>query len=180
VLLTMPRAVVVNARMPEGRSVMRVTCMTGVSAAEDGDIVARDVPSLKLATMQLHRVRLGWITWVASLAILLSALAPTVSRWLATSRAAFLPSMEVCVTREGLPSILVFKQAPDDSPGKMKMDHCPLCVLHADHLGLPPASLTMAHMVFPKGTVPALFLNAPTPLHVWATAQARAPPVVLV
>lgn len=120
-----------------------------------------------------------WIAWIASFAILLGALAPTVSRWLAASHQVALPMMEVCVSRVGAPSILVLKSIPGDSSTKMKMDHCPLCVMHADGLGLPPDRLDMPILNTLSDAMPPLFLNAPSPLHVWAAALARAPPASL-
>ena len=116
---------------------------------------------------------------MASIAILLGALAPTVSRCLTNARSATLPMMEVCVSRAGAPSLLVFKQLPDDPSSKMKMDHCPLCVMQADGHGLPPNGVYVASIMFLRHAVPTLFLRAPTPLHAWTPALARAPPAKL-
>jgi Protein of unknown function (DUF2946) len=55
-------------------------------------------------------------------------------------------------------------------------EHCPLCTLPIDHAAPPP--------LLPAGATPALgferplaFWRAPRLLAVWATAQARAPPL---
>jgi len=119
------------------------------------------------------------IAWIASVVILLGALAPTVSRWLANANGTPLALMEVCASRIGAPSILLLKSAPDDSSGKLKMDHCPLCVMHADALGLPPSRFDAPILNTLSDALPSLFLNAPHPLHVWAAALARAPPFAL-
>lgn len=120
------------------------------------------------------------IAWVAAWAILLGALAPTVSRWLAMGNTSAWSMMTVCVSRVGGPSTLVIKQTRDESPRDMKMDRCLLCVMHADKLGLPP---TMAAVMPLLGTlreaVPSLFLRSPSPLPVWTAALARAPPIAL-
>ncbi len=119
-------------------------------------------------------------TWLASLAILLAALAPTVSRWLAAAQgrhAVRWPTMEVCVSRPGAPSILVLKRAPDQAPpAHAKLDHCPLCTLQADGLALPPAAAVAPQVGRLGDALPWLFLASPRPLHAWRTAQARAPP----
>jgi hypothetical protein len=124
---------------------------------------------------------------MAAWAILLGALAPTVSRWLATHGAprssdAALAMMEVCVSRPDGPSVIVLRQRTDqpaqEPAGHMKMDHCPLCVLHADHAGLPPTELAALPVIRLKDETPSLFLHAPRPLPVWAAALARAPPAL--
>jgi len=120
------------------------------------------------------------IAWIACVAILLGAFAPTVSRWLAVSHATPLALLEVCVSQAGAPSTLVLKSAPDDSSPHMSLDHCPLCVMHASVLGLPPDPQATALLNTLSDVVPSLFLHAPRPPHVWAAALARAPPAVLV
>ena len=56
------------------------------------------------------------------------------------------------------------------------LEHCPLCMLQADGLGLPPNARPLVAPVALGHTVPWLFLRAPRPLHAWSSAQARAPP----
>lgn len=133
-----------------------------------------------LAASRHHR----WAIWVAVCAILLGALAPTVSRWLAHARPASsaLAMLEVCVSRPGLPSVIMLKANPYQ-PAKqpidhLKMDHCPLCVLHADHAGLPPSEVAAMPVLALRDITPVLFLQAPQPLAVWAAALARAPPAL--
>lgn len=123
---------------------------------------------------------------MAAWAILLGALAPTVSRWLASHQAqgasAALAMMEVCVSRPDGPSVIVLKSRVDQPTNQpadhMKMDHCPLCVMHADHAGLPPPAVALLPAMRLKDVTPSLFLHAPRPLPVWAAALARAPPTL--
>lgn len=56
------------------------------------------------------------------------------------------------------------------------LEHCPLCVLQADGLGLPPDLQPRAEPIVLGHVVPKLFLRAPRPLHAWSSAQPRAPP----
>ncbi len=88
--------------------------------------------------------------WLAVALMLLGALAPTVSRALA-SRAGAVPSaIEVC-TSEGPRWLEVRSATPSDpnasgttapeGPGVVpSLDHCPFCLLVAERLGPPPAA----------------------------------------
>jgi hypothetical protein len=119
-----------------------------------------------------------WMAWIALWAILLAALAPTVSRYLAaTAPRLAAVQMEICVTRPGSPSVVLSTSRSEQPADHQVMDHCPLCLMHTDQPGLPPASTTLALASGLSHVVPSLFLHAPAPLHAWATAHARAPPV---
>lgn len=114
--------------------------------------------------------------WVASLAILLGALAPSITHALnSLSGSAFL---EVCTTvgsRFGW-SVDNEASAPKSGVPVDQAHHCPFCVLHASAPGMPPAplqGLTLLPLAF---HVPELFLAAPRTLNAWTTVQARAPP----
>lgn len=120
-----------------------------------------------------------WIIWVTALVVLMAALAPSVSRWLASSSTGPLALQEVCASRDIGPSMIMLKYRAAPAGDHVLLDHCPLCVLQADHLGLPPAQLARLPAGGLRDKVPALFLHAPRPLAIWAAAQARAPPAVL-
>lgn len=120
-----------------------------------------------------------WIIWVTALVVLMAALAPTVSRWLASTQTGPLALQEVCVSRGVGPSVIMLKAKGTPAGDHVLLDHCPLCVLQTDHLGLPPAPLALLPAPGLRDSVPALFLHAPRTLSVWAAAQARAPPAVL-
>jgi hypothetical protein len=116
-------------------------------------------------------VRHALTAWIAVLAILFGALAPTLSHALVPAAAQPF-EFPVCsamghtadVKLPGLPE-------PAADPSR----HCPYCVEqhHAPAL-LPQA---MATLVAISGHVlPPLFYAAPTPLFHWAAPQSRAPP----
>ncbi|MFT3858440.1 MAG: DUF2946 family protein [Aquabacterium sp.] len=134
----------------------------------------------------LRHTHRQWMSWAIALIVLLGALAPTVSRWVHASSSLPLALMEVCATREAGPSTLVLKQAPltrSDSgwpASPHDMDHCPFCVLQGDGHALPPpvASIQMPSPSAAVTALPHLFLHAPRPLHAWAMAPARAPPLL--
>lgn len=120
-----------------------------------------------------------WIVWVTALVVLMAALAPTVSRWLALALTGPLALQEVCVSRGVGPSVIMLKSKAAPAGNHVLLDHCPLCVLQADHLGLPPTHLAVLPVSGLRDQAPALFLHAPRTLSIWAAAQARAPPAVL-
>ena len=91
-----------------------------------------------------------WL-WIACFAILLNALAPSVSHAIAFSR--------------GVPATWEICRA----------DGCAYCQTHAGSFGLPPATLASLPVTGMRLT-PFLFYRAPLPLAVWATAQPRGPP----
>lgn len=122
--------------------------------------------------------------WLAVAVLLLGALAPTVSRALASPGAA--PSaIEVC-TSEGPRRLDVVSAAPSDpatsgttapqGPGVVpSLDHCPFCLLVAERLGPPPAA-SMHFFNAESGLAPpdaqALFFSTVIP----AAALPRGPP----
>lgn len=113
-------------------------------------------------------------TWIAALAILLAALAPSLSHALASAGR---PSwVEICTTQGSrwVPS------GENDSerapPSAHVLEHCPYCSLHAPTLDLPPVAHLMHLPLRLSHQVPLAFLAAPRTLHTWVSAQPRAPP----
>lgn len=125
--------------------------------------------------MPLPRVTRQFASWIAILAVLMSALAPAVSHGLGTRGVA--AWVQVC-TAQGTTSGRSDAAPGDDSaPGvEHAFEHCPYCSVHPDAAGIPPAHL---HALPPAGlaqAVPHAFLAAPRTLHAWVSAQPRAPP----
>ncbi len=123
---------------------------------------------------QLRRLSL----WLMC-AMLLAALAPTVSRARAWSQGSAVPWMEVC-TANGTQQIAATTATPlpaePDSPsGQTRVDHCALCVLASDRLAPPPAPI--AWQVRPQA--PPLWValtdRASSSVLHW-TVRSRAPP----
>lgn len=123
------------------------------------------------APMQALRRRLQRVTWIALVAMLGLALAPTLSRAFAAT-AGFDPWAELCST-------VGSKTAGGEPRDAVAMpDHCPLCSHLAEAPMLPTPDV--AALPSPDGAdyLPALFAHSPRPLFAWAAAQARAPPSV--
>ncbi len=120
--------------------------------------------------------------WIASFAILLSALLPTLSH-------AFLSDVpgswvEVCSVTGAK---LVQADAGDQSAATggtsapsadvHAIKHCPYCACHVDLISVPSADGAGLRMANLGQHVPELFLAAPRPLFAWASARPRAPPL---
>jgi hypothetical protein len=131
--------------------------------------------------MPFLRLRRRFAAWLAIVAMLLGALAPTIAqaRMGGSDRADWL---EICTTTG-----MVWVQAdtgevvrsvdgqPADAAGGM---HCPWCTLHGGASGLPPAEAVAVLPLSPAEQPPALY-RAPSTGTVWATARSRAPPLSL-
>lgn len=112
--------------------------------------------------------------WIAMLAILFGALAPTVSHALAAGQPQD-GALMLC-TVNGYQMI----QPPADGgkapPDAKSMQHCAFCSLHGGADALPPAPAVAHAPGAGRAIHPPLFHHAPRAQHVWSAAQQRAPP----
>jgi hypothetical protein len=114
--------------------------------------------------------------WLALFAVLLNALAPTVSHALAASRPVI--PVDVCSVDGGAPfaAAAALLMQDDEHAGMGPFDDCGYCLAHAGSDGLPPpahAPLALGHGTEPR---PFLFHHAPRPLPAWLAAVPRGPP----
>jgi hypothetical protein len=130
--------------------------------------------------MQMTLFTRRFAAWAACLAILMSALAPSVSHALALARGADIAWMEVCSVA-GIK--LVKADAGAEKPGQpvshemlAQAGHCPFCSNHAASFALPPAAPLPFLASASAGIRPRLFYQSPRPLAIWTDAQSRAPP----
>ncbi|MDO8050198.1 DUF2946 domain-containing protein [Janthinobacterium sp. SUN211] len=119
--------------------------------------------------------------WIACFAILLAALAPSISQAVATAKQESGSGWAEICSVAGIRFVQVDNDgaADEKSGGKaMQMEHCAFCSTHAGSVGLPPASPVLPLLVA-SGTAifPALYYQSPAPLFIWSTAQSRAPPI---
>jgi hypothetical protein len=114
--------------------------------------------------------------WIAMLAILFSALAPTISHALAVGSASAI-TLEIC-TVNGYKVV----KAPDSDSSKAPatskhgMEHCAFCVSHGGTFALTGSSSVVFAIDSGRDIYPPLFYIAPHSLHAWSTANPRAPP----
>jgi len=119
------------------------------------------------------------VLWIACLAILMAALAPTLSRALTVARGDTVPSMEICSVAGGLTMVpLKFNGQAPDAPQKstMSMGDCPCCSMHVAALNVTPMTLAPASGALITGLLPVLFYQSITPLFAWTPVQPRGPP----
>jgi len=117
--------------------------------------------------------------WVAVFAILLAAVAPTISRMLATASVPSECATEICNAAESEvlhDSAHAAHHSSEPANKEFHFEHCPFCLTHAGSFGLLPA----VHLVVPLASAapvfPFLFYRCAYRLFVWATPQSRAPP----
>ncbi len=111
---------------------------------------------------------------MAALAILLAALAPSLSHAFAANGDA--GWVELC-SADGRKWVRATVDEKERVPAPAHaLEHCPGCSLHAPTLAPPPVS-ELAVPAAPRGRdLPAACLFAPRTPHAWASAQPRAPP----
>lgn len=121
--------------------------------------------------------------WIACFAILLNALAPSVSHAMNGQK-----TWEICLndgtrlsgygqlTEENFRA-LTDRSKPAPQPAEaMNMADCAYCLTHAGSTGLPPVEFAL---LLPEGagrSHPPLFYQAPRPLEIWVAAHPRGPP----
>lgn len=119
-----------------------------------------------------------WL-WIACFAILLNALAPSVSHAIAFNTG--VPATwEICRadgSRVTVSGLITSSDDSDKAPGDAQAmgEDCAYCQTHAGSFGLPPAILSSLPVTGLQ-SLPFLFYRAPQPLPVWAAAQPRGPP----
>ena len=121
--------------------------------------------------------------WIACFAILLAALAPSISQAVANAKQESGSGWAEICSVAGIRFVQVDDDGAADGKGggkAMQMEHCAFCSTHAGSVGLPPTSPVLPLPVA-SGTVifPALYYQSPSPLFIWSTAQSRAPPALI-
>jgi len=136
----------------------------------------------------LNKKRL--LAFIAMTAILLNALAPSISHALSGSKPS-LPWQEICtqnsiklmvadLTEDNGINANSTTQENDKSPvGRLPMADCGYCVTHAgsDSVSIKPFALTT--LALAPGVFPPLFYSSPDKLFIWAASNPRAPPISL-
>lgn len=126
--------------------------------------------SMKRQTLQI---------WLAIMAVLFAAIAPSISHALAAP-AVSIPSsllMQIC-TVDGVMQAGQDVKKPGMDPVVHAFEHCPYCSTHAGSFALLPGlSLSFAvsggHDVYPP-----LYYRAPAPLFLWSSGNPRGPPAL--
>jgi hypothetical protein len=117
---------------------------------------------------------------LASLALLLAALTPTLAHLLLPAPRSGPHGIDsVICTAQGPQRVVLAARGTDApvAPAVSLHDHCPFCAWHADVLAPPPGARSIAG-VAAAATVPAQAPSTARPQPAWAGAQPRAPPVL--
>lgn len=121
--------------------------------------------------------------WIACFAILLAALAPSISQAVANAKQESGSGWAEICSVAGIRFVQLVQAdggaADEKSGGKaMQMEHCAFCSTHAGSVGLPPTSPVLLLVASGTAIFPSLYYQSPAPLFIWSTAQSRAPPVL--
>jgi hypothetical protein len=129
--------------------------------------------------MKMTRVKRRITAWIACFAVLLSALAPSISQAVNAAKSTSANWVEICsVTTTKLVKVEGAQSPTSSAPAEKgtHFEHCPFCFTHAGSVGLPPNLDLVIPLADGTLTLPSLFYQAPRPLFIWAAAQSRAPP----
>lgn len=119
--------------------------------------------------MRLRKPTFLAVVWIALCAILMAALAPSVSHMLAARADGGLPVCRAPAPMASLPGT-------NKADGASDMDDCGYCAMQGQLPILPSLPHNIAAVFDVLRFVPPLFLLAPRPLFVWLHARSRAPP----
>lgn len=123
-----------------------------------------------------------WSIWIACFAILLNALAPSVSHAFAAAHGQPPLLIEICSV--GGTRFVALDVSRDQAPtGEHRTagtgEHCPFCFTHAGGDALPSAALPDLRRAALPAEMPRLFYQAPRLLFNWSAAHPRGPPPTL-
>ena len=130
----------------------------------------------RIGHMRFHCASRVLTSWIAVLAILMAALAPSISHALNAKAGA--SWIEIC-TSVGAKWVQPEGSASDQAPASgvaHLLEHCPYCSLHGNAIAIPAAPAVLELTISPSDLIPSAFLAAPRTLHAWVSAQPRAPP----
>ncbi|WP_036166850.1 DUF2946 domain-containing protein [Massilia sp. 9096] len=125
---------------------------------------------------KLVKQKVAWI-WIAALAILFSALAPTISHAMAAAAPAD-EEVQVC-TMEGMKTIVIANgPARKFDPHRFEhfLEHCPYCAVHAGPALLPSPLQSVFAAPLARPAHPPLFYQSIAPLFAWTPSSPRGPP----
>jgi hypothetical protein len=125
-----------------------------------------------------------WTIWIACFAVLLNALAPSISHAMKTGIPA---TWEICRGGAGdatsVPGnadlvVVGMKKAPQESAAAMA--DCSYCLPHGGSVALMPSAASGLGLMGGHALRPFLFYHAPQPLLALSAAPPRGPPAILI
>jgi len=122
-------------------------------------------------TMRLRKDTFVAIVWIALCAILMAALAPSVSHMMASQRQEASPACHLAVHQSQH-----LHSDTNKTTATLALDDCGYCSMQAQLPILPTLLHNAGTVIDLIRFVPPLFLFSPQPLFAWLHAQPRAPP----
>jgi hypothetical protein len=131
--------------------------------------------------MRIRRHTKQFTAWLACIAILLAALAPSISHALPAASGTNSFWAEICSsTGPKMMKMAKGHGSNSSSPAEkgMHFEQCPFCLAHAGSFGLPPSPGFTFPVVNGTFELPPLLYRSPRPLFMWAAPQSHAPPAL--
>jgi len=130
-------------------------------------------------TGMLSHYRHASIIWLMALLVLFAALAPTVSRVVASNDLAGGIWVEVC-SASGTTLVQVDTQeGSTEQPASIQVDHCPFCLPQFQFRAVPPLGIALPVGQLACESALRLPVIAPTHAHnQWRPDRSRAPPAI--
>jgi hypothetical protein len=129
--------------------------------------------------MEMKKATRRITAWIACFAVLLFALAPSITQAVNAVKGSGTGWLEIC-TATGFKTAKVDSGQNPASPAPAEksahFEHCPFCFTHSGAADLPPTAAITLPVVSNEQALPSLFYQSPRPLFTWSTAQSRAPP----
>lgn len=125
-----------------------------------------------------HKTTFLWI-WLTTIAVMLSALAPSISFASRAIQGADIDFASIC-TATGLKWVNnksgeILESAPASGDSAVHAERCEACLTHPLAI-LPVSQVTLYTPVISITRLPSLFFLAPRTLFAWSQANPRAPP----
>ena len=134
----------------------------------------------------MHAFRQRFSAWIAIVAMMVSALAPAISRAMGPDEsgrylidvcsAAGTHQVSLTAEEAAFYGELTIPAGDGESGDATMLDHCPYCSASFNLAMLPPAGAQTVFAVIGSQLAPKLFFVAPRPLFAWSPAHPRAPP----
>jgi Protein of unknown function (DUF2946) len=124
----------------------------------------------------VHSTNRKLVHWIAALAVLMSALAPSISQALSLSQSGKGFVAEICTT-SGAKLTQVIDDEDSSSSSATMEGHCPYCVVSSLYL-LPETVALKFHASAQYARQPLFLYQSPQPLFSWLSLPSRAPPVL--
>ena len=128
--------------------------------------------------MKISLKKPAFFIWIAIVAILMNALAPSMSQVINASRNGELSLLDICFSPVSKNSKASLQARSDSGSDSQTTVHCPYCLPHAGMVGLPPSKQLDVAVVLGHDVFPSLFYQSHTPLFSWVAAAPRGPPAL--